>query len=118
MYDLAIDVLHDAGVTSYSIPTYLQNIITYAPLPIATHRECLQLIANAGRCVLYTGVDGEIVMRLQLTADVSLSDNGHYKWASLQGISSLLLVRSSYPVPQTTHMKPLTLRWLRAKSTP
>lgn len=86
LYDLAIDVLHDAGVTSYSIPTYLQNIITYAPLPIATHRECLQLIANAGRCVLYTGVDGEIVMRLQLTADVSLSDNGHYKWASLQGI--------------------------------
>lgn len=86
LYDLAIDVLHDAGVTSYSIPTYLRNIITYAPLPIATHRECLQLIANAGRCVLYTGVDGEIVMRLQLNADVSISDNGHYKWSSLQGI--------------------------------
>lgn len=86
LYDLAVDVLHDAGVTSYSIPDYLKNVITYAPLPIATHRECLQLIANAGRCVLYTGVDGEIVMRLQLNADVSISDNGHYKWSSLNGI--------------------------------
>lgn len=86
LYELAIDVLHDAGVTSYSIPSYLQNIITYAPLPIATHRECLQLIANAGRCVLYTGVDGEIVMKLQLNADVSISDNGHYPWSSSQGI--------------------------------
>lgn len=86
LYDLAIDVLHDAGVNSYSIPTYLQNIITYAPLPIATHRECLQLIANAGRCVLYSGKDGEVVMRLQLNADVSISDNGRYKWSSLKGI--------------------------------
>ncbi len=86
LYDLAIDVLHDAGVTSYSIPTYLKGIVTYAPLPIATHRECLQLIANAGRCVLYTGVDGEIVMRLQLNADVNVSDNGHYRWSSLRGI--------------------------------
>lgn len=86
LYDLAIDVLHDAGVTSYSIPTYLRNTITYAPLPIATHRECLQLIANAGRCVLYTSVDGEIVMKLQLNADVEVSDNGHYKWGSSKGI--------------------------------
>ena len=86
LYDLAVDVLHDAGVTSYSISPYLQNVITYAPLPVATHRECLQLIANAGRCVLYTGVDGEIVMRLQLNADVSISDNGHAPWSSSQGI--------------------------------
>lgn len=86
LYDLAEDVLRDAGVTSYSIPDYLKNIITHAPLPIATHRDCLQLIANAGRCVLYTGVDGEIVMRLQLNADVNISDNGHYGWSSLQGI--------------------------------
>lgn len=86
LYDLALDVLQDAGVTSYSIPAYLRNIVTYAPMPIATHRECLQMIANAGRCVLYTGVDGEIVMRLQLNADVDISDNGHFKWSSLKGI--------------------------------
>ena len=86
LYDLAVDVLHDAGITSYSIPTYLQNVITYAPMPITTHKECLQLIANAGRCVLYTGVDGEITMRLQLNADVSITDNGHFGWSSLNGI--------------------------------
>lgn len=86
LYDLAVDVLQDAGVTSYSIPAYLRNIVTYAPMPIATHRECLQMIANAGRCVLYTSVDGEIVMRLQINADVNITDNGHYKWSSLKGI--------------------------------
>lgn len=86
LYDLAIDVLKDAGVTSYSIPDYLKDVITYAPLPVVTHRECLQMIANAGRCVLYTGVDGEVTMRLQLNADVSISDNGHYKWSSSDGI--------------------------------
>lgn len=86
LYDLAEDVFKDAGVTSYSIPTYLKNVITYAPLPIATHKECLQLIANAGRCILSTNVDGEIVMRLRLTADVTLSDNGHSEWSSLKNI--------------------------------
>ena len=86
LYDLAVDVFEDAGVTSYSIPIYLKNVITYAPLPITTHKECLQLIANAGRCILTTNVDGEIVMRLRLAADVTLSDSGHYEWSSLRNI--------------------------------
>ena len=86
LYDLAVDVLEDAGVTSYSIPSYLKSVITYAPLPVTTHKECLQLIANAGRCTLTTSVDGAIVMRLRLTSDVTLSDSGHYKWSSLRNI--------------------------------
>lgn len=86
LYDLAVDVLQDAGVTSYSIPSSLKGVITYSPLPIATHRECLQLIANAGRCTLTTNVDGEIVMRLRLTANFAISDNGHYEWSSIRNV--------------------------------
>lgn len=82
LYDLALDVLADAGVTSYSIPTHLKQVITYAPMPVLSHRECLQLIANAGRCVLYTGSNGKIIMKLKINADAKISDNGHYKWSS------------------------------------
>ena len=84
LYDLAVDVLTDAGVASYEVPTDLQDIIVYAPIPVLTHRECLQLIANAGRCTLYTDASGKIIMRLQLNADVSVSDNGHLPWANSQ----------------------------------
>lgn len=84
LYDLAIDVLTDAGVMSYDIPTPLQDIITYAPMPVLTHRECLQIIANAGRCTLYTDVSGKIIMRLQLNADVTVTDNGHMPWSNAQ----------------------------------
>lgn len=84
LYDLAVDVFADAGVTDYDIPQGLKEVITHAPIPALTHRECLQLIANAGRCVLYCDVDGKVRMRLQLDADVSVSDNGHTPWSNPQ----------------------------------
>ncbi len=84
LYDLAIDVFADAGVSYYEIPVALQNIITHAPMPVLTHRECLQIIANAGRCTLYSDVSGKVVMKLQLNAEVSITDNGHVPWADVQ----------------------------------
>lgn len=82
LYDLAVDVLNDAGVSDYELPNALKTVMTCAPMPVLPHRECLQIIANAGRCVLYTDTSGKIVMRLQLNADVSISDNGHLMWAN------------------------------------
>lgn len=82
LYDLAVDVLTDAGVTSYELPHALKEVKTYAPMPMLTHRECLQIIANAGRCTLYADASGSIVMRLQLNAEVSIIDNGHLPWAN------------------------------------
>lgn len=82
LYDLAEDVLRDAGVSAYVLPTQLKTVKTCAPMPPMTHRECLQVIANAGRCVLYTNTNGVIVMALQINADVSITDNGHMPWAS------------------------------------
>lgn len=84
LYDLATDVFADAGITAYEIPKSLQSVITYAPMPNLTHRECLQLIANAGRCVLYCDVSGKVVMRLQLDADATVTDNGHTSWSNVQ----------------------------------
>lgn len=65
LYDLAIDVLLDADVTDYSLDESLRSIITFHPLPILPHRECLQLIANAGQCILFTNNKGTIVIEKQ-----------------------------------------------------
>jgi hypothetical protein len=65
LYDLAERVLIDAdlpldesGVVKWVIDTKLKNIYTVAPLPIDTHANCLQMIANAGECVIYQDRDG------------------------------------------------------------
>lgn len=83
LYDLAVDVLRNAGIYRYSIPEELKKIKTKAPLPVLSHRELLQIIANAGRCVLYAANDGTVTMKLQIDSDVSLSDNGHTSFSSL-----------------------------------
>ena len=65
LYDLAVDVLNDAGVTKYVLPDSLKSVVTFAPMPILPHRECLQMIANAGRCVIHTDAQGVVVMEDQ-----------------------------------------------------
>lgn len=62
LYDLAVDVLTDAGLDGrmYGLDRYLKNVIVHNPLPCVTHKECLQMIANAGRCKLYTDRKGVI----------------------------------------------------------
>lgn len=62
LYDLAVAVFADAGVDTrdYVLDTYLKKVKVHSPLPVVTHKECLQLIANAGRCKLYQTRDGKI----------------------------------------------------------
>ena len=61
LYDLAVAVLTDAGVSSsdYFIDSSLTTMTTNAPLPVISHINCLQLIAHAARCTLKT-VNGMI----------------------------------------------------------
>lgn len=61
LYDLAEDVLTDAnlpknarGEVMWKIDESLKSIYTTAPLPIAPGAVCLQYIAQAARCVLYS----------------------------------------------------------------
>ena len=69
LYDLAVDVLADAGITNYSLSESLKDIKTMSPLPMLPHRECLQLIANAGECVLYPNNQGAIILEKQTYDD-------------------------------------------------
>lgn len=66
LYNLAADVLNDAGVTRYVLPDSLKSKVTFAPLPIIPHRSCLQMIANAGECVLCTDKQGVVVIEDQI----------------------------------------------------
>ena len=67
LYDLAIDVLTfaniplaDNGEVRWVLDESLKDIITVSPLPLDTVANCLQLIANAGCCILYQDRKGYI----------------------------------------------------------
>lgn len=72
-YQLAVDVCTDAGLVSgeYNIDEYLKDEIIYNPLPITTHKACLQLIGNACRCVLYEDRDGVVTLRSSFIPDIT-----------------------------------------------
>ena len=69
LYDLAEGVLSDVGITNYVLSESLKAIKTSSPLPMVAHRECLQLIANAGGCVLHTNNQGTILLEEQTHRD-------------------------------------------------
>lgn len=53
LYDLATRVADFAGYTGViSLDDALKTITTHVPLPKAPINECLQIIANAGRCIM------------------------------------------------------------------
>lgn len=65
IYDLCLDVLTVAGVDprEFYIDEYLKTVKIKNPIPVVTHREALQLLSNAGRCLLYQDEKGKIVIR-------------------------------------------------------
>lgn len=76
LYDLAEAVLLDADLPLTSalenpwvIDASLNSISTTAAIPIDTHKNCLQMIAHAGKCRLYTDADG--IIRLEAYATPS-----------------------------------------------
>lgn len=75
LYDLALDVLSDAGIDSrtYWIDSYLKSVRVYNPVPVVTHKEALQLIANAGRCILYQDREGNIFLKSSFIPDMEAS---------------------------------------------
>ncbi|MDF2610037.1 MAG: hypothetical protein K0R92_1511 [Lachnospiraceae bacterium] len=79
--DLAVLVFADAGYLPdmYEIDEYLKTIYTNNPLPRLKHRECLQIIANAGRCILSINDEGKPILKSSfIPAATATSDNQHY----------------------------------------
>ncbi len=62
LYDLAEQVLQDAGVGkgSYQLDEGLKKVVTMAPIPIVSHAMALQLIANRSKMNLFADREGRI----------------------------------------------------------
>ena len=88
LYDLAVLVFEDAGVESseYYIEPYLKNVIVHNPLPNVTHKEALQIIANAGRCILHIDRYGKIRLRTSFVPDKEISSNGTVYFSDVAGV--------------------------------
>lgn len=102
LMELAEDVLTDAlgepltGQTLWELDPILSTISTSAPLPNVSYQECLQMIANAGMCSLYTRSDGVICMKTgwlpEGSAVGSMDFNTQYSRPSLEKIPPLYAV--------------------------
>lgn len=89
LYDLALLVLADAGITDsneYFIDNFLKNTVTHNPLPITTHAECLQIIANAGRCVLSIDRQNRIHIQAAIAPTITISPNGKLDFSDIDSI--------------------------------
>ena len=97
-YDMAEDVLLDAGLTlteqgthPWEIDPALKTMYCSVPLPIDSHADCLQLIAHACRCRLYTDDDNIIHIRpfgVNIRGIYSgvWEDNGHERYSEWESV--------------------------------
>lgn len=111
LYDLAEEVLYYAnlplnsdGANNWDIDESLQNIYTHAPLPKKSIATLLQLIANAGMCVLRITREGTISIIPEPTtiSDFTFPMSQMYtapkinKYPKLQGVDTAVnLITSS-----------------------
>ena len=88
LYDLAVDVLQDAGIVSYKLDTVLKEVTVYNPLPPVAHTEALQIIANAGRCTLREDRDGKIYIESTFIPDYEITSNGETDYSNVENIKN------------------------------
>ena len=90
LYTLADLVLQDAGFSfeDYYLDPYLGNVEIKNPIPYVTHSEALQLIANAGRCVLTYDRNGKISIRHVFIPDYVFSSNGTAYYSDVSAIDN------------------------------
>lgn len=89
LYDLALDVLNDAGITDereYYIDPYLKRIKVYNPPPPVKHSEALQIIANAGRCALFEDRANKIHLKASFVPDMQVSANNKTDYSSIENL--------------------------------
>ncbi len=92
-YDEAISILTDAGLEAdeYRLDECLRDVVLHNPMPEASHRECLQLLANASRCILLQDAEGRIVIRANFAnvigpEHLELVTNGAASWSNPENV--------------------------------
>ena len=85
-YDLAVEVLKDAGVVDYYVDPRLKALYTRNPLPRVQHKEALQIIANACRCVLTQTRQGAIRIKSSFVAEATATANNEAPYSRVNKI--------------------------------
>lgn len=90
LYDLAELVLKDAGVAKekYYLDSYLKKIIVHNPIPNVPHKEALQIIANAGRCIMDYDRYGKIRIYSAFTPAFETTSNGTMYFSDVKLVDS------------------------------
>lgn len=88
LYELAVDVLEDAGISNdrYILDDYLKNVKVKNPIPVVRHTEALQIIANAGRCAIFEDRKGKINITPAFIPKKSISTNGETSYSKSYNI--------------------------------
>lgn len=88
LYALAEDVLTDAEVDprEYFIDPYLKKVTVQNPIPIVKHTEALQMIANAGRCIMTQDRRKKITLRSSFLPDVNANSENQTAFSRVENI--------------------------------
>ena len=86
LYDLAADVFEDAGIADYFIDSYLREIIVNNPLPAVSYPSALQIIANAGRCILKEERGGRIRIQSSFIPGMKASANNQADFSHVENV--------------------------------
>lgn len=91
LYDLAVLVFTDAGLNEdeYYIDSYMKKVYVHNPLPNVTHKEALQIIANAGRCIMDYDRNGKIRIRVAFKPTYDTTSNGETYFSNAPTIDNL-----------------------------
>ena len=92
-YAEAESIFADAGLQpdEYYIDEYLRDVPLHNPMPDGTHKECLQLLANACRCIIQQDENGVIQIRANFAnvidpTEISVTNNGIASWSKPQNV--------------------------------
>lgn len=87
-FEEAESIFADAGLEpdEYYIDDYLNDVLLNNPMPEGTHKECLQILANACRCIMGQDENGKITIRANFANvldpdDLNVETNGVSEWS-------------------------------------
>lgn len=92
-YSQAESIFADAGLEpdEYFIDEYLNDVILNNPMPVGTHKSCLQLLANACRCIIRQDENGKVMIKANFAnvldpEDLVASTNGVADWSKPENL--------------------------------
>lgn len=85
-YELAEEILKDAGISEYYIDPRLKKLYSNNPIPRVKYKEALQIIANACRCVLTQSRDGKVQIKSNFMPSASIATNGEETYSNAANV--------------------------------